>query len=64
MGVADEQVDAVIGVIEENSQQREQYVNVFPPTIEPIGTCLPSPVRVAVGGAIIFVLPVDRFERV
>jgi uncharacterized protein YaaQ len=64
LGVEAEQVDDVIKVIEANSKTREQLVNVFPPTIEPIGTCIPSPVKVQVGGATIFVMNVERFEKV
>jgi len=63
IGVEAEQVDDVIGVIQAHSKTREQLVNVFPPTIEPIGTCIPSPVKVQVGGATIFVLNVERFEK-
>ena len=46
-----------------NPSTREQLVNVFPPTIEPIGTCIPNPVKVQVGGATVFVLDVERFEK-
>lgn len=63
VGVEEEKVDEVIELVGESSKTREQFVNVFPPTIEPIGTCIPSPVRVMVGGAIIFVLDVERFEK-
>ncbi len=63
IGVEPEQVDQVIEVIGTHSKTREQLVNVFPPTIEPIGTCIPSPVKVQVGGATVFVLDVERFEK-
>ncbi len=63
IGVDENQVDDVIQVIGANSKTREQLVNVFPPTIEPIGTCIPNPVRVQVGGATIFVVDVERFEK-
>ncbi len=63
IGVEAEQVEDVIGVIAAHSKTREQLVNVFPPTIEPIGTCIPSPVKVQVGGATVFVLDVERFEK-
>lgn len=63
IGVDPEQVDDVIQVIGANSKTREQLVNVFPPTIEPIGTCIPNPVKVQVGGATIFVVNVERFEK-
>jgi len=63
IGVEPNQVDAVIGLIQAHSKTREQLVNVFPPTIEPIGTCIPSPVKVQVGGATVFVLDVERFDK-
>jgi len=63
IGVDADQIDDVITVLREHSKTREQLVNVFPPTIEPIGTCIPSPVKVQVGGATVFVLDVARFEK-
>jgi len=63
IGVDAEQIEDVIMVIQEHSKTREQLVNVFPPTIEPIGTCIPSPVKVQVGGATVFVLDVERFAK-
>jgi uncharacterized protein YaaQ len=63
IGVDEGQVDEVIQVIGANSKTREQLVNVFPPTIEPIGTCIPNPVKVQVGGATIFVVDVERFAK-
>ncbi len=64
IGVDEDQVVQLIEVIRESCQTREQYVNVMPPTMEPVGTVMPSPVKVMVGGAIIFVLDVERFEKI
>ena len=64
VGVDVEQVEQVIEVIRDSCRTREQYVNVMPPTMEPVGTVIPSPIKVVVGGAIIFVLDVERFEKV
>lgn len=63
IGVEPHQVEEVISILQAHSKTREQLVNVFPPTIEPIGTCIPSPVKVQVGGATVFVLDVERFEK-
>jgi uncharacterized protein YaaQ len=63
IGIEEDQVDAVIELIGAHSKTREQLVNVFPPTIEPIGTCIPNPVKVQVGGATVFVLDVERSEK-
>lgn len=62
IGVQDDQVETAIDLIAQHSKTREQFVNIFPPTIEPIGSCMPNPVKVTVGGAIIFVLNVERFK--
>jgi uncharacterized protein YaaQ len=63
IGVEQDQVEGVMEVLRTHSKTREQLVNVFPPTIEPIGTCIPSPVKVQVGGATVFVLDVERFQK-
>ena len=37
-------------------------MSVLPPDAGPAGTILPSPVEVEVGGAVAFVMPIERFE--
>jgi uncharacterized protein YaaQ len=63
IGAAADEVDQVLRLIDDSSRTREQYVNVLPPEASPVGTFLTSPVKVQVGGAIAFVLDVERFER-
>lgn len=63
IGVEDEQVDPVLEIIAQNSKTREQVVNIAPLEGGATGTFLASPMRVEVGGAVVFVLPVERFER-
>ena len=63
IGVDDERVDEVLGVIRETCTTRRQYVNPLPPVMEPGELYMPYPLEVEVGGAICFVLPVERFER-
>lgn len=58
-----EEVETILQLINDSSRTREQYVNVLPPEATPVGTFLTSPVKVQVGGAIAFVLDVERFER-
>ena len=60
-GTDDDKVDQVIQIIEEHSKSRKELVS-----IGSIGTATysPFPVEVTVGGATIFVLPVERFEKV
>ena len=62
-GVEDDRVDDAINIIRETSKSRSQTV----PTISEssVGGFLSAPlIEVTVGGATIFVLPVDRFEKI
>jgi uncharacterized protein YaaQ len=63
IGVEENEVDRVLQVIGESCKTREQFVNVLPPDAAPVGTFIPSPVKVLVGGAVVFVVDVERFER-
>jgi uncharacterized protein YaaQ len=63
VGVEDDQVDAVLEIISANCHSRKQFVNPMPPIMEPGEFYMPYPVEVEVGGATVFVLPVERFER-
>jgi uncharacterized protein YaaQ len=63
VGVEDAQVDEVITIVRENCNARTQVVNPMPPIMEPGEFFMPYPVEVELGGATVFVLPVDRFER-
>jgi len=63
LGVDDDAVDGVLGIIRENCHSRTQLVNPMPPILEPGEFFLPYPLEVEVGGATVFVLPVERFER-
>jgi uncharacterized protein YaaQ len=63
VGVDDGKVDEVLGIVRENCTSRTQVVNPMPPIMEPGEFFMPYPLEVEVGGATVFVLPVDRFER-
>ena len=63
IGVAEEDVAALRKIIASNCQMREQLVNVTPIEAAPAGGFMASPVKVPVGGAVVFVLPVEEFER-
>ncbi len=63
LGVEDDQVDQVIGIVGEQCHSRTQIVNPMPPVMEPGEFYLPYPVEVEMGGAVVFVLPVERFVR-
>ena len=61
IGVEDSEVDHCMQVIGDSCKTREQFVNILPPDAAPGGNFMPSPVKVQVGGAVCFVLPVDQF---
>jgi uncharacterized protein YaaQ len=63
-GVADEQVDDVVALVDELCHARKEYVPVQTLPFLGEGTFSAEPVEVRVGGAIVFVVPVDRFERI
>jgi len=63
LGVDDDDVEEVIGVVRANCTSRTQVVNPMPPIMEPGEFFMPYPLEVEVGGATVFVLPVERFER-
>ena len=63
VGVEDDQVDAVLELVSANCHSRKQFVNPMPPIMEPGEFYMPYPVEVEVGGATVWVIPVERFER-
>jgi uncharacterized protein YaaQ len=63
VGVDEGQVDEVIAIVRDNCHARTQIVNPMPPIMEPGEFFMPYPLEVEVGGATVFVLPVERFER-
>ena len=63
IGVDDDKVDAAIEVIRENCRERSQYMTPMPPMVEPGEFFMPYPVEVQVGGATVFVVDVERFEK-
>jgi uncharacterized protein YaaQ len=63
IGVEEKRLDGLINVIKESCKTREQYANFTPPDAGSMGVFMPSPVKVLVGGAVIFVMDVDRVER-
>lgn len=63
VGTEDTEKDTLLRLIQQNCNTREQLVNVLPPDATPVGPFMPSPIKVPVGGAIVFVLDVEQFER-
>ncbi|MDQ4045402.1 MAG: cyclic-di-AMP receptor [Chloroflexota bacterium] len=63
IGVEDHEVTSVQAIIQENCHSRTHFVNPLMPIVEPGESLMPAPVEVPVGGATVFVLGVERFER-
>ena len=63
VGVDEERVDQAVQLIRENCRERTRYLTPMPPMVEPGEVFMPFPVEVQVGGATIFVLDVEQFER-
>ncbi len=60
IGTDDEQVDKVIEIIGKSSKKRKQMVSNM---AYGVGSYENFPIEVTVGGATVFVLSVDRFEK-
>lgn len=63
IGVEEDELSELLKLMNTNSQKREQLVNVMPFEAAPPGAFMPAPVKVPVGGAVVFVLNVDQFHR-
>lgn len=63
IGVEEERVEEVLQIIKENCSAREQYM--LPPTSFDVTmeSTFSYPIEVEVGGATVFVMPIDRHER-
>lgn len=62
-GVPDREVDQVLQIIRERCRSRSEQVTPLPPVVEPGEVYMPYPMEVEVGGATVFVLDVERFEK-
>ncbi len=63
IGTDDDKVQEVIDIISSKSKRRKQ-ITASPIPIGASASFSPYPIEVEVGGATIFVLDVDRFEKV
>ena len=63
VGVDEDRIEQVMGIIRETCRSRTEVVNPMPPIMEPGEFFMPYPLEVEVGGATVFVVPVERFER-
>lgn len=63
IGVDDADLPGLQRLIGQNCSTREQLVNVSPFEAGLPGSPVNSPIKVPVGGAVVFVLNVEQFER-
>lgn len=63
IGVEPDKLDEALDLIKKNCVTRTQFVNPMPPVMEPGELYLAQPVEVQVGGATVFVMEVERFEK-
>lgn len=63
IGVEDERVANVVKLIHENCRERNRYLTPMPPMVEAGEMFMPYPVEVQVGGATVFVVDVEQFEK-
>ena len=62
-GVNDDRVDEILSVINQTCGNREQLVSPITPMGGSADSYIPYPVEVEVGGATVFVMPVDAFHQ-
>ena len=63
IGVPEEDLASLRQVFSANCQSRDQLVNVMPVEAATPGAFIPNPVKVPVGGAVMFVIDVESFHR-
>ena len=63
VGVADDQVQSVMSILRRTCRRRTQVAVPYSPALEPGLLYMPENFEVEVGGAVVFVIDVARFER-
>ena len=61
IGCREEHVEEVLEIIKHNCSKRESTISPIPPI--DVDSYSPKPVNVEVGGATVFVLPIESFYR-
>lgn len=63
IGCNDEHVDDALDIIRDNCSQREQMVAPISPMGGNADSYIPKPVKVELGGATVFILPIESFYQ-
>ncbi|EYE89746.1 hypothetical protein Q428_00040 [Fervidicella metallireducens AeB] len=64
IGVEKEKVEEVLDIIRKVCTTRKQIVSPPSPVLGATGVYVPNPVEITIGGATVFVIDVDKFEKV
>jgi uncharacterized protein YaaQ len=63
IGIDDARVPAVMSILRRTCRRRTQVAVPYSPALEPGLLYMPENFEVEVGGAVVFVIEVERFER-
>ena len=64
IAVQQEQLEAVLAIVQKCCHSRTRYLSPISPMLETGGLFPPAPVEVQVGGAHVFVLPIEEYRRI
>lgn len=64
IGVEKEKVDDVLSIIKDICKTRKGAVSMPSPVVGSTGVFVPTPIEVTIGGATVFVVDVERFEKI
>ena len=64
VGIEEAKVPGAVQIIRESCRERSRFLTPALPTAEPGDFLAAFPVEVQVGGATVFVVPVDSFEKI
>lgn len=64
IGVDTDKVSEVLGIIRKTCKSREQLVTPLTPVGGPVDSYVPYPIEVIVGGATVFVVNVEQYEKI
>jgi uncharacterized protein YaaQ len=64
IGVDTDKVPEVLGIIRKTCKSREQLVTPLTPVGGPVDSYVPYPIEVIVGGATVFVVNVEQYEKI
>lgn len=64
IGVEEDKVDDVLDKIKDVCKTRKGAVSMPSPVVGATGVFVPTPVEITIGGATVFVVDVERFEKI